>query len=144
MSMETKITLVDVVKLDRPDVVLDNQKYLNNGHEIITCGNSSLEKIVVPNNAIFWKDHAEVVRLIKDAYNSQAYISFEDEIIHDLKIISLCNPNLLFTVQFEFPEYEADSTYRLHVLNGKMLQNGVVFKFQYSPDEVVKHLDMIP
>lgn len=64
--------------------------------------------------------------------------------IHDLKIISLCNPNLLFTVQFEFPEYEADSTYRLHILNGKMLQNGVVFKFQYSPDEVVKHLDMIP
>lgn len=144
MSMETRVKLVDVVKLERPDVVLDNQKYLDNGHEIITCGNSSLEKIVVPNNAFFWKDRAEVVRLIKDAYNSQAYISFEDEIIHDLKIISLCNPNLLFTVQFEFPEYEADSTYRLHILNGKMLQNGVIFKFQYSPDEVVKHLDMIP
>ena len=144
MSMETKITLVDAVKLERPEVELDNQKYLNNGHEIITCGNSSLEKIVVPNNAIFWKDRAEVVCLIKDAYNSQSYISFENEIIHDLKIISLCNPNLLFTVQFEFPEYEADSTYRLHILNGKMFRNGVVFKFQYSPDEVVKHLDMIP
>ena len=143
--METKITLVDVVKLERPDVVLDNKKYLDNGYDIITCGNSSLEKIVVPNNAIFWKDHAEVVRLIKDAYNSQSYISFENEIIHDLKIISLCNPNLLFTVQFEYPEYEADSIYRLHILNGKMLQNGVILKFQYdTEDEIVKHLDMIP
>ena len=66
MSMETKITLVDVVKLERPDVVLDNQKYLDNGYDIITCGNSSLEKIVVPNNAIFWRDHAEVVCLIKE------------------------------------------------------------------------------
>ena len=144
MSMETRVKLIDVVKLDRSDVVLDNQKYLNDGYDIITY-NSSLKKIVVPQNANFWKERAEVVSLIKDTYNTQYYSSFENDIVHDLKIISLCNQNLLFTVQFEFPEYEADSTYRLHILNGKTLHNGVVLKFQYSSDDdVIKHLDMIP
>lgn len=57
MSMETRVKLIDVVKLDRSDVVLDNQKYLNDGYDIITY-NSSFKKIVVPQNANFWKDRA--------------------------------------------------------------------------------------
>ena len=142
--METKITLIDVVKLERSSVVLDNQKYLDSGYDIITCGNLSLQEIIVPQNAYFFEDHAEVVSLIKHTYNSQSYSSFEDDIINDLKIISLCNPNLVFSVQFEYPEYEADSIYRLHILNGKTLVNKVEIKFQYdTDDEIVKHLDMI-
>lgn len=144
MSMETKITLVDVVKLERQDVVLNNQKYLNDGYNIITCGNSSLKEIIVPENSIFFEDHGEVVRLIVDAYNSKSYSSFEDNIIHDLQIISLCNPNIVFSVQFEYPEYEADLIYRLHILNGKMLVNKAKLKFQYeNDDEIVQHIDMI-
>ena len=144
MIMETRIKLIDVVKLERSSVVLDNQKYLDSGYDIINCGNSSLQEIIVPKNAYFFKDHAEVVSLIKNTYNSQSYSSFEDDIINDLQIISLCNPNLAFSVQFEYPEYEADSIYRLHILNGKMLVNKVEIKFQYNTDdEIVKHLDMI-
>lgn len=142
--MQTDVTLFQVIKTDDNTTNDMMQIHLSDGFKnIITKDN---HQIVIPmKDKIFHIGTKTMEQLLKnpneyiDSWNSE----FENWMIEDMQIVSQCNPNFVFSIQFIFPEYELDSMYAVHFHNGLILKDKVEIKFQYADNKEKSILDSI-
>ena len=144
MSMQTDVTLFQVIKTDDNPTNDMMQIHLSDGFKNITTKDS--HQIVIPmKDKIFQIGTKTMEKFLKntneyiDSWNS----NFENWMIEDMQIFSQCNPNFIFSIQFVFPEYELDSMYAVHFHNGLILKDKVELKYQYADNKEKSILDYI-
>lgn len=144
MSMQTDVTLFQVIKTDDNPINDMMQIHLSDGFKnIITKDN---HQIVIPmKDNIFNIGTQTMEKFLRnpdeyiDSWNSE----FENWMIEDMQIVSQCNPNFVFSIQFIFPEYELDSMCAVHFHNGLILKDKVEIKYQYADNKEKSILDFI-
>ena len=144
MSMQTDVTLFQVIKTDDNPTNDMMQIHLSDGFKkIITKDN---HQILIPmKDNIF---HIGTQTMEKFLRNPDEYIdswnsNFENWMIEDIQIVSQCNPNFIFSIQFVFPEYELDTMYAVHFHNGLILKDKIELKYQYADSKEKSILDFI-
>ena len=144
MSMQTDVTLFQVIKTDSNPTNDMMLIHLSDGFKNVTTKDN--HQIVIPmKDKIFHIGTKTMEQLLKnpneyiDSWNSE----FENWMIEDMQIVSQCNPNFVFSIQFIFPEYELDSIYAVHFHNGLILKDKVEIKYQYADNKEKSILDFI-
>ena len=142
--MQTDVTLFQVIKTDSNPTNDMMLIHLSDGFKNVTTKDN--HQIVIPiKDKIFHIGTKTMEQLLKnpneyiDSWNSE----FENWMIEDMQIVSQCNPNFVFSIQFIFPEYELDSIYAVHFHNGLILKDKVEIKYQYADNKEKSILDFI-
>ena len=142
--MQTDVTLFQVIKTDDNPTNDMMKIHLKDGFKNITTKNNY--QIAIPmKDGIFQVGTKTMEKFLKnpDEYMDCWNGEFENKMIHDMQIVSQCNPSFIFSIQFAFPEYELDSMYAVHFHNGLILKDKVEVKYQYADNKEQSILDFI-